>query len=96
MLVVDLTCHLEKDAKYNDIKKVVKQVSKGPLKGIMGFSEDQAICYYFNSNTYSFTFDAEAGIASNNHFVKLISWCDNEFDYSNRVVDLMVHMASKD
>ncbi|EPY77277.1 glyceraldehyde-3-phosphate dehydrogenase [Camelus ferus] len=65
--IVDLTCHLEKPAKYDDIKKVVKQALEGPLKGILGYTEDQ-----------------------------LISWYGSEFGYSNRVVDLMVHMASKE
>ncbi|KAL4683421.1 hypothetical protein H8959_021115 [Pygathrix nigripes] len=75
-------------ATYNDIKKVAKQVLECPLKGILGYTEHQVVSSDFNSNPHSSTFDAGAGIALNGHFVKLISWYDNAFGYSNRVDEL--------
>jgi glyceraldehyde 3-phosphate dehydrogenase len=70
--VVDLTCSLEKPAKYDDNKKMVKQVSKGPLKGILGYTEDEVVSCDTNSNSHSSTFDAVVGIALNDNFVNFL------------------------
>lgn len=94
MSVVYLICHLKKAAEHEDIKKMVKQKSRGPLKGILGYTVDQGVACDFNSCAYSSTFDAGASIALKDNHLKLSSWYENEFGYSNRVVDLMGSMSS--
>jgi len=93
--VVDLTCRLEKAASYEDICKAIKEASEGPLKGIMGYTDHEVVSTDFLGDERSSIFDAKAGISLNNNFVKLISWYDNEWGYSNRVVDLIKHIAKK-
>jgi glyceraldehyde 3-phosphate dehydrogenase len=94
--VVDLTCRLEKSVTYDEIKAAIKKAADGPLKGIMGYSEDDLVSTDLNGDTHSSIFDAKAGIALNDHFVKLVSWYDNEWGYSRRVVDLLAYIAKKD
>jgi len=91
--VVDLTCILEKGAKYSEIKDAIKAASEGPMKGILGYTEDAVVSSDFVSDTRSSIFDANAGIALNDNFIKVVSWYDNECGYSNRVLDLVSHMA---
>jgi len=93
--VVDLTCRLEKPATYEEICKTIKEASEGKYKGIMGYTDHEVVSSDFIGDPRSSIFDAKAGISLNNHFVKLISWYDNEWGYSNRVVDLIKHVASK-
>ncbi|XP_049802630.1 glyceraldehyde-3-phosphate dehydrogenase [Schistocerca nitens] len=94
--VVDLTVRLGKGASYDDIKAKVKEAAEGPLKGILAYTEDDVVSSDFIGDCHSSIFDAKAGIPLNNNFVKLVSWYDNEFGYSNRVVDLIKFMQSKD
>lgn len=94
--VVDLTCRLEKASSYDAIKAKVKEAAEGPLKGILGYTEDEVVSSDFIGDTHSSIFDAKAGIPLTDTFVKLISWYDNEFGYSNRVIDLITYVQSKD
>jgi len=93
--VVDLTVRLKKSASYNDIKAAVKAAAEGPMKGILGYEEDELVSSDFIGDTRSSIFDVAAGISLNNNFVKLISWYDNEWGYSTRLVDLVAYVHSK-
>jgi glyceraldehyde 3-phosphate dehydrogenase len=94
--VVDLTCRLGKAATYEEIKAAVKKASENELKGILGYTEDDVVSSDFIHDARTSIFDAKAGIALNDNFVKLVSWYDNEWGYSNKVVDLMIHMSKVD
>jgi glyceraldehyde 3-phosphate dehydrogenase len=91
--VVDLTVRLVKPASYEAIKAAIKEESEGKLKGILGYTEDDVVSTDFITDSRSSIFDAKAGIALSDTFVKLVAWYDNEWGYSCRVVDLIVHMA---
>ena len=94
--VVDLTCRLERPASYDAIKAAIKRASETTLKGILGYTEDEVISNDFLGDSRSSIFDAKAGISLNDNFVKLVSWYDNEYGYSSRVVDLIAYVGSVD
>jgi len=91
--VVDLTVKLAKETNYDEIKKVMREAAEGDLKGIVGYTEDAVVSQDFVGDTRTSIFDAEAGIMLNPTFVKLVAWYDNEIGYSNKVVDLVQHIA---
>ncbi|ESO83691.1 hypothetical protein LOTGIDRAFT_222542 [Lottia gigantea] len=93
--VVDLTVRLKKPASYDAIKEAIKKASEGPMAGVLGYTEDAVVSADFISDTRSSIFDAKAGIALNDNFVKLVSWYDNEYGYSNRVIELILHMSKQ-
>jgi len=92
--VVDLTCKLVKPAKWDEIKKAMKDASEGELKGILGYTEDDVVSSDFLGDPRTSIFDAGAGIALNDTFVKVVSWYDNEWGYSCKVVDLIAYVDS--
>jgi glyceraldehyde 3-phosphate dehydrogenase len=94
--VVDLTCRLEKAASYDEICKVIKDASENELKGILGYTEDAVVSSDFITDSRTSIFDAKAGISLNPNFVKLVSWYDNEWGYSNKLIDLVSYMATVD
>jgi glyceraldehyde 3-phosphate dehydrogenase len=94
--VVDLTCRLKKPATYEEIVNAVKKACEGELKGIMSYTEDAVVSSDFIHDSHTSIFDVTAGIALSDNFVKLVSWYDNEWGYSNKVVDLALHMNEID
>merc|ERR1712070_571547 len=94
--VVDLTCRLAKSTTYEEICALIKKNSEGSQKGFLGYCDEPLVSTDFETEPTSCTFDAGAGIMLNPKFVKVVAWYDNEWGYSNRVVDLMVHMAKID
>jgi glyceraldehyde 3-phosphate dehydrogenase len=89
---VDLTVRLEKGASYDDIKAAMKKAADGELKGILGYTEDAVVSTDFLGDPRTSIFDANAGIALSDTFVKVVSWYDNEMGYSHKILDLILHM----
>ena len=92
--VVDLTVNLKKPASYDEICAVVKKAAEGELKGILGYTEDLIVSSDIIGDARTSIFDAKAGIALTDTFVKLVTWYDNEWGYSNKILDLIAHMGS--
>lgn len=94
--VVDLTCRIEKPATYEEIVTKIKEACDGELKGIMSWTDEAVVSSDFIHDSHTSIFDVKAGIALNDNFIKLVSWYDNEWGYSNKALDLIVHMANVD
>ena len=92
--VIDLTVNIKKSATYKEVCKVMKNASENELKGILGYTEDMAVSQDFVGETCTSVFDANAGIALTENFIKVVSWYDNEYGYSSKIVDLAVYSAS--
>jgi glyceraldehyde 3-phosphate dehydrogenase len=92
--VVDLTVKVAKETSYEEIMEVLKKASENELKGILGYTEDDVVSQDFVSDTRTSIVDAKAGIGLNSTFFKLVSWYDNEYGYSSKLIDLSVHIAS--
>lgn len=93
--VVDLTCRLEKPTSYEDIKKAMKEASEGDMKGILGYTEDAVVSSDFNGDDRVSIFDAGAGISLNDNFVKIVSWYDNEWGYSCKLLDFAMYIYNQ-
>jgi len=91
--VVDLTVRLKTPATYEDVKKAMKAASEGDMKGVLGYTEDEVVSEDFKGDARTSIFDAKAGIALNDNFVKVVSWYDNEWGYSNKLIDLVQELG---
>ena len=96
MSVVDLTITLEKATTYEDIMAALKSASEGEMKGVLGYTDEDVVSSDFITDPHSSIIDAKAGIMLSPTFVKIVSWYDNEWGYSNRVVDLVTYMSKVD
>lgn len=94
--VVDLTCELAKPATYEDICAAMKEAAEGPMKGIIEYNDDPIVSMDIRQNFNTCIFDAGTGIMLDDTFVKLVAWYDNEWGYSNKVIDLTIHVAEQD
>jgi glyceraldehyde 3-phosphate dehydrogenase len=92
--VVDLTVRTKKSVSYDEVKAVFKKASEGAYKGVVSYTEDKVVSQDFVSNTYVCNFDADAGLALNDNFFKLVAWYDNEYGYSAKLIELAAHVAS--
>lgn len=92
--IVDLTCRLEKAASYEDICKAVKAAAEGPMKGVVEYVDEEVVSSDFITDPHTSIFDAKAGLALNDHFVKLMAWYDNEWGFSNKMLDLTRYIHS--
>ena len=93
--VVDLTCNLEKSATYEEICAAMKKASENELKGIMAYTEEPVVSSDFIHDSHTCIFDATAGIMLTDTFVKLVAWYDNEWGYSNKLVDLAIYISKR-
>merc|ERR1712118_315756 len=94
--VVDLTCKLEKEASYDEIVAAIKEASETSMKGVLSWTDDEVVSTDFVTCPASSIVDISAGIALNDNFIKIVSWYDNEWGYSNRLIDLALYMSSKE
>ncbi|MEM7648630.1 MAG: type I glyceraldehyde-3-phosphate dehydrogenase, partial [Cyanobacteria bacterium P01_A01_bin.70] len=94
--VVDLTFKTEQATSYDAICAAMKAAAEGPMQGILGYTDEPVVSTDFTTDPHSSTFDAGAGMALNSNFFKVVAWYDNEWGYSCRVVDLMLHMAQRE